>query len=424
MTPSEEKEDLKTFDDNARVTDPAAARQARAMLGIVRRAAALLPVLPPVLRVKNLYFVLGYDDVRAALADDAVFATPYRRAMALADPEGEVSVLGYGEAETAQYQENLCQVMRTMDLGMARVMADAAAKVMRKKLDPRATQIDLMTDLMIPATLAATQSCFGVKIDDALYQWSMAFINDVFGPPGQPEYKNLAAQAGGRLLVNKIQNDIDVSKPDDQTVLGRMLRLNMPAKRIRPTLTALIAGALPTLPQAGYNIMKTLLARPDAMAMARAAANAGDDELLHRCLLEALRMRPIMPVIFRKCAIQPAAFGGGARQWGFWPGTWRTDRIPAGADVGMFCLTAGFDARRVSAPHRFDPTRPLSDNFAFGHGKHWCAGQPQAMAVLVQVFKPLLRRGEIRAHRLAPPTRFFLDYFAQNLSLALGGNGA
>jgi cytochrome P450 len=279
--------------------------------------------------------------------------------------------------------------------------------------------------------LKVTQEAYGMTFrdPDAFLKWTMSIVNFVFGKPGGGAYKLRAALAAGALIDQEIQSNIKKRKSHKDTVLRTMLANRIKAERIQPTLAALLVGGMPTITQAGYNIMKVLLANRDAMAMTVAAARH-DDDSLRLCLREALRFSPVLPVIFRKYVVpskvnrdpaDPAEAAAVAGAGGLVD--WLGRPIPSGADVGIFCLTANFDARRVASPTRFDPTRPLSDNMAFGHGRHWCLGVPIAMAVLVNMFRPLLLQGPITARKGAPRTRFFMDYFAENFEISIGRNG-
>jgi cytochrome P450 len=261
----------------------------------------------------------------------------------------------------------------------------------------------------------------------------MAILDYVFGPPGAASYKIRAAEAAGKLMDAEIQRNIEDPDISDDTILGRLrndpaLRNLTPTamnERIQATIAALLVGGMPTITQAGFNIMKVLLSNKRAMAMARDAADQ-DDERLRRCLGEALRFRPVLPVIFRKCIRVPNTIRGSAASAGqvIGPVDWLGRPIPSGADVGVFAVTANFDPRSVTSPHKFDPDRPFSDSLAFGQGRHWCLGMPIAMAVLVNVFRPVLRRGLISLPNDAAKTTYFLDYFAENLDISIGNKAA
>jgi cytochrome P450 len=408
------------FADNARISDPGGARRFRIFLDLIGRAAALLPLAPGVIRRGDVYYIIGHDDALAALASDSMFATPYKRAMTSLDTFRQVSLLGFAQTEDAKYQENLCQVMRSMPLGMAGKMGLSAARLSRAVLDARTARLDFMADLVIPVTLRVMQDHYGLRFGEhiegelsagetAFFRWNMAILEYVFGPPGQADYQRLAAVAAGRLMDAKLRPQIEAALPDDATILGRMRGLNMDVERIQPTLAALLVGTLPTITQAAYNILQVLLSQPAAMALARDAARNEDDDDLSACLYEALRFRPVLPAIFRTCVVPPASLRRP---------DWLGRHIPSGATIGIVCVTANFDPRTVKSPRRFDPSRPASDSLSFGQGKHWCTGVPFAMEVMVNMFRPLLRAGTPRARKGAA-TKYFMDFFAESFPIVI-----
>ena len=282
-------------------------------------------------------------------------------------------------------------------------------------------QVDVLAELLIPITLAVTQKYFGAAFSDgvALYHWAIAISNFCFGGPAPSGEKKRAALAAGKLLDMEMTPQIEAAmKLCGQgrfagTALGRLAaNPQMDEKQIRATFLGLLVGLLPNIPIAGYNILQVLMARPEAMKMARAAAVAGDFDLLQNCLYEALRFRPILPASFRVCVAKGGASLG--------PDGWRRRQIAEGENVAVFSLAAMFDGRVINQPTSFDPDRPRADNLAFGHGKHWCVGVPLALTVLSNVFMPMLKRGPIQRLKTAAPTEYFIDYFPENFSVTFG----
>jgi cytochrome P450 len=157
---------------------------------------------------------------------------------------------------------------------------------------------------------------------------------------------------------------------------------------IHAQLFGMVLGFIPTDVLAGGNILETLLNNPDFMRRTRAAALAGDDELLWRCLREALRFRNINPGPWR------VVWGAGHT---LNRGTDDEVRFEPGAAVLASTQAAMFDPRRIKRPHSFDPDRPDEDYLVFSVGQHWCVGAYIAIAQITQTFKPLLRREGLAA---------------------------
>ena len=194
------------------------------------------------------------------------------------------------------------------------------------------------------------------------------------------------------------------------SLLERLAAMDSPKlddNQMRATIAGLLSGFLPNVPAAGYNVLQVLLSRPAAMRIAHRASLANNDELLQRCIMEALRLRPLDPGRRRQCVNQ-AAPRVRARSWLGW-------RSAAIERVYAVTLLAMCDGRHIHKPFTFDPDRPTADNMAFGFGKHFCVGAPIALCILTQALKPLLRQIGLRKLRDAPPVSLFIGFFPRNL---------
>jgi cytochrome P450 len=252
---------------------------------------------------------------------------------------------------------------------------------------------------------------------EALHRWTMAISNYTFSGDNPPVNLDIAARAGGRLMDKELDAAITgtpgAALPGD-TFLRRLAGMGgaeaMSHDQIRATIAGLLSGFLPNLPAAGYNVLQILLERPQAMRIAREAALADDDDLLERCIKEALRLRPLDPGRRRLCVNQNAP--------GIPAPGWFGRLFPAPRKVYANTLLAMSDSQRIRKPNRFDPDRPASDNLAFGLGKHYCVGAPFALCLLVQALKPLLRKPGLRRSRGARASFLFLQFFPRNLELS------
>ena len=89
-------------------------------------------------------------------------------------------------------------------------------------------------------------------------------------------------------------------------VMGRLLRLQAAGdvdgvddEVVRRALAGLVIGMVETTSQAAVQALLVLFSMPDAMAKAAAAAKADDDDALADLVFEALRFRPINPMVVR-----------------------------------------------------------------------------------------------------------------------------
>ena len=158
---------------------------------------------------------------------------------------------------------------------------------------------------------------------------------------------------------------------------------------------------------AAGHILEMLFRRPDFFEQSRAAAIAGDDDLLKRCLFEAMRFMPLNPGPFRKCV----------QDYTVAEGTSRAKTIRAGTKMLASTQSAMFDERQVKDPYKYDPDRPPTDYMLFGYGLHWCVGIFIAETQITQTLKALLvKKGLRRAQGKAGQLRL-LGPFPEHLTV-------
>ena len=155
---------------------------------------------------------------------------------------------------------------------------------------------------------------------------------------------------------------------------------------IRNNLIGLVIGLVPTLSKAAVHALSQLLDRPEALAMAQAAARANDDTKLAEIVFEALRFDPVNPMIYRR-ALRDTEIARGTR---------RALRIPAGTMVLAANLSAMFDPMAMEAPEDFRPGRPWGDYMLWGYGMHACFGGWINRTVVPAMLKPVLAKQGLR----------------------------
>ncbi|HEY1606665.1 MAG TPA: cytochrome P450 [Allosphingosinicella sp.] len=155
---------------------------------------------------------------------------------------------------------------------------------------------------------------------------------------------------------------------------------------IRNNLIGLLIGELPTTSAAAALALDELLGRPDALAGAQAAARAGDDDLFAAYVFEALRFRPLNPVVYRR-ALRDAWVAQGCV---------RARRIKAGTMVMASNLSAMFDPLAIPSPNSFRTDRPWETYILWGYGLHACFGAYLNRANLPAILKPLLAKANLR----------------------------
>jgi cytochrome P450 len=356
----------------------------------------------PILTLGKFMLVFRYDEVREVLGRHADFEVPFGEKMENLNggPNFLLGMKTHSDEDRRVYERCQQLVMAAFsraDLPKITDMAWRYAKEeIAKALKTRDRTIDAMRDLL---TLVATRMCkdyYGVTIEDkdmhAFAAWTMAMSVFLFGPPTKPDdpaYKQ-AAEEGAQFVRQVV--DCAIAKAQKGhfkpgTVLARLIEMQKQHRSeltdavVRSYLIGMITGFVPTSSVATGNILEMLLRRPDFMDRARKAAKAGDDDLLKRCLFEALRFKPINPGPFRVC--REETFIG--------KGTPREKKVPKGKILFASTQSAMLDGDGVSNPNDFDPGRPGHHYMTLGYGLHWCTGALIAEAHATQVFKALLQ---------------------------------
>lgn len=182
------------------------------------------------------------------------------------------------------------------------------------------------------------------------------------------------------------------SSPPKDDVLGRCFVMGsadlpgMSDRDIRNNLIGLLIGELPTLSATANLALDELLDRPREFAAACAAAQSGDDATLAAYVFEALRFRPLNPVVYRR-AMRDTTIASG---------TLRQRKIAKDSIVLAANLSAMFDALEIPDATSFRTDRPWETYMLWGYGMHACFGAHINRAVLPAMLKPLLAQPNLR----------------------------
>jgi cytochrome P450 len=339
--------------------------------------------------------VTRFEHVQEALTQESVFQTPFGERMKEMTA-GPNFVLGMQDGPEYQRQHaQILQAFRREDVEA--VIAPLSAKFAGEIVAGCGGRLDAIEALITRVPTLLCESYYGVPIADKLRfaQWTIAMSGYMFGPPGERPAFAATAFAAAELVRPVIDDAIRQAKaaaaPAD-TLLARLVAMQKAGAEgltdevIRAHLFGMIAGFVPTNTIAAGNVLEMLLRRPEFMARARAAALADDDELLARCLFEAMRFKPINPGPFRVCA----------RDYTLGAGSPDAATIRAGTRVLVSTQSAMFDERKLERPAEFNPERKPAEYMLFGHGLHWCIGAYFAKAQITQTFKPLLKKPGLR----------------------------
>lgn len=284
----------------------------------------------------------------------------------------------------------------------------AVAQIADAALDEAGCEIEAVQKLARLVPMRIVQRFFGIKgPDQDLLDWSYANQMDQFnnlpydGRPDADAIHQAAEESRAKLralfaqlIPARIAEIKAGTAPDDS--LTRILSLNLPAAdhfgmdRVVINVGGLLIGAIETTAEAVVNALAELFSRPDALAGARAAAQADDDAAFDGYVWEALRFSPIVAFMFREASQTYTVAKGTARE----------KVLGKGTVILPLSLSAMFDPDFVPEPEAFRPDRPFHTYLHFGYGHHECLGRYVGGTMIVEIVKRVLRRPASRP--LAP----------------------
>ena len=292
------------------------------------------------------------------------------------------------------------------DIEKVRAIVDARCQ----QIQPAGRRLNVVTELLEPVVVDIARDYFGVPPLAGNPQRMALAMRDLAGiimvnPPvgSAPWTRSRASIAGVTDLVLTELSHAGACSCADNLLTRLVQRLPLPDKPdwfdedwIRRYLTGLIATGGATIVRAGAGAIDRILEHPTALQEAQSVARDLDqaikrreqqrvDELrtrLRHFLYEALRFRPMLPLLFRD-APRATVIAYGTKD---------ARIVPAGAKVFAPPLAAMFDPEAVPDPERFDASRPFDQYLHFGFGPRHCFGRYIAETALLEVFRSLLLR--------------------------------
>jgi cytochrome P450 len=377
------------------LTAPAALRRAMAVLRLFQPNLLLGTKIITCYDNDGTAFVTRRADVLDVLSRDEDFGVVYGPRMETITG-GENFFLGM--QDTPRYTRdvsNMRLAVRRDDVPA--IVAPFVAATAAELVAAAPGAIDVPQQLTLPAAWRLLDHYFGTSgpSQAEMADWTTTLFWYLFlDLKADPAFDARAEKAAaafrdwmdGHIAARKAQG----GGRDD--IVGRCLAMQgggLPGvadKDIRNNLVGLLIGELPTTSAAANLALDELLDRPDALAGAQAAARAGDDALLAAHVFEALRFRPLNPVIYRR-AMRDAWVAEGRV---------RARRIEAGTMVMASNLSAMFDPLAVPSANSFRTDRPWETYILWGYGLHACFGAHLNRASLPAILKPLLAKRNLR----------------------------
>jgi cytochrome P450 len=291
-------------------------------------------------------------------------------------------------------------VVRREDLTRVKDIVSRHADEIVSELFRGRGPVDIVKPLTrkVPVRLAGEYFGISAPRDDQMMAWARACFREFFiNLLDDPVVRAPAVAAGAEMRerLDALLAERRASHADGKDdVMGRLLRLQSAGEvtgldddRIRRTLMGLVIGMVETTSQAAIQALLVLLSRPDALAAATAAAKADDDDTLADLVFEALRFRPINPMVVRVAKEDYRLAAGEPHQ----------TLIRKGTTVFALTWSAMLDPRVVDSPEEFRPDRPDYHYLHFATGLHACYGRYISRIQIPQILKPLLKLEGLRA---------------------------
>ncbi|MCP4905681.1 MAG: cytochrome P450 [bacterium] len=330
------------------------------------------PVVPVLYHGETAYLVTGYDEVRAAFADEEHFpAAAFYRVHA--EPSvGRILLAMVGK----EHRVNRGLVSRPFLPGRVKGFIDGLITeeaLRRIDLFSDQSEVDLVEAFTRPFPFSVITRLLGIPIQDEprLLEWALKLLDYPWDPEGalqarreftaylQPLLDTARAEPGEGLLSTLAQTEVDGHRLEDEEIFAF-------CRQLFP------AGSDTTFKNLG-SLLGAILTTPGMRDLAR-----GSDSDRNDLAQEGLRWEP--PV-----ALQPRTCSQDTRLGDM--------DIAAGAPMLFGITAANRDAKVFDDPHRFDPKRPNNhQHLAFGFGEHFCLGARLARRELETAVKLLFER--------------------------------
>jgi cytochrome P450 len=377
------------------LTTPANLRRAFAVARLLQPNLVLSTKIITAYENEGTAFVMRREDVIDVLSRDADFGVVYGPRMEVITG-GENFFLGM--QDTPRYTRdvsNMRLAVRRDDVPA--IVAPFVAATAEALVAAAPGAIDVPQQLTLPTAARLLDRYFGTPgpSEAEIGDWTTTLFWYLFLDLKADPAFDAKAEAAAAAFRAWMDGHIAARKADRgarDDVLGRCLAMQagglpgMSDKDIRNNLIGLLIGELPTTSAASILALDELLDRPDALAGAQAAARANDDDLLAAYVFEALRFRPLNPIVYRR-AMRDAVIAGGRV---------RARRVKAGTMVMASNLSAMFDPIAVPGANAFRTDRPWETYILWGYGMHACFGAHLNRANLPAVLKPLLAKRNLR----------------------------
>ncbi|GCD41971.1 cytochrome P450 family protein [Streptomyces paromomycinus] len=313
----------------------------------------------------DVWLVVGYEEVRAALADPRLAKDWTRSAAPLLSPDedAEWRLMNMLDADQPQHTRLRKLVAREFTTRRVEALRPRVQQITDELLDTMLAapdgRADLVEALAFPLPMTVICELLGVPdIERETFRvWSNELVSPTSHEAAMAAARDMAAYLDGLIEAKRRSPGEDLlsalvrTSDEDGDQLSQQELLGM-------AFLLLVAGHETTVNLIS-NGVRALLRHPAQLAALRDGFS-----LLDNAVEEMLRYDGPVENATWRFATEPVEIGGTV--------------VPAGDIVIVGLAAAGRDAERFEAPDTFDITRETRGHVAFGHGIHFCLGAPLA----------------------------------------------
>ena len=356
-----------------------AARRAREGLGDLDRYRVMRDTDPvawdPKLEVWNVY---RYSDIAAVLGDHKTFSSDFRKVLRDRSDLSEGNILGMDPPRHHQFRSLVSQVFTPRAIGRLEGRIAGLTEELIDSTQGR-SRIELVGDLAYPLPVIVIAEMLGVPAGDRprFKVWADALLTRDSADP-----RDDATIEATRVQLRKFHDYLREHVRDRRTRPGEDLLSDLVAAEVdgRGLDDGEIVGFATILLLAGHVTTTVLLGNAirclDEHPRALEALRRGP-ETIPTAIEEVLRYRGPIARTGRVTA-SDVELGG--------------RRLPAGALVNLWLLSANHDERQFEDPDGFVIDRHPNPHLGFGKGIHFCLGAPLARLESKIALGILLRR--------------------------------
>jgi cytochrome P450 len=372
-----------------------------------RAGFSALRTVMPVAQFGKSVLVTRYADVVEVLDDQEHFHVPYTRSI---NRSTGPFILGMDDRESYESEvEFLRAAVRKDDLDFIRRLTRERAGELLEQARTRG-KLDVAGDYARKIALRVVADYLGVQgpNEQTLTRWTQAIFLDLFlNLTANPRISLLAVDAAlefnrhldtvaHKLRANSVRTRATAGSraagqhpPTADTFFARLVQqqaeYHIDDAGVRRNIAGMVVGALDTITKAIVLSFDQLLEHPLQLAAARAAARAGDVDLVAKYTFEALRFNPHNPIILRRTH----------RDFRLARGTPRECVVKEGTTVIAATMSAMFDDSVLPDPSQFRIGREPKHYLHFGRGRHTCFGERLNGVVVPEAIMALLSCDEL-----------------------------